>query len=573
MKRDAEDNSAQDTKKLKESPAEHVDLAHALGLSEFLSNDFDPLFGQIKNRIEDFLVTEVGPDGKDSSLTSFEIPEKPKRNENVQLVDLSEEIQVGLKELLSEDSKSYLIPAPDDKAERTRLHKTIATFSTSLSTETVKEGEAGFIKVTIKSKKFRGNRDNGFDDDSKFLHFTMLKWNIGTSDAIMRLANVMNINPRNMSYAGLKDKRGITSQRVSCKMLEPKRLTGLNKTFFNANPAGAKEVVYEKNFITGNFTFAKAPLKLGDVSGNKFCIALRECDTTTADNLAKLRTMLLEKGFINYFGMQRFGNAGNTNVIGRLILKKDYKSAIETILTANDNHKPDVVACLKHFKETGNANESFGKLKYKKSIEGNVLSALCKEPTNYKGALKSLHHKQQTLYAHAYQSYVWNKTVSKRIQKYGTQVLAGDLVSQDGDVKNVRQILETELSTASFCDVVLPLPGFDIKLPENECKIFLEEALQEDDMSLEDFGGPLGKEFDVGGAYRNLIYKPSEFSAEVVQYSEENEKLVATDLDNVLKISFQPAGVGEKVAILCRFTLPKSCYATMLLREISKGRI
>lgn len=61
---------------------------------------------------------------------------------------------------------------------------------------------------------------------------------------------------------------------------------------------------------------------------------------------------LIEKGFINYYGLQRFGvtNVKNilwaiennpklkikTHVVGKEVLKKNWKGAVELILSAND---------------------------------------------------------------------------------------------------------------------------------------------------------------------------------------------------------------------------------------------
>ena len=35
------------------------------------------------------------------------------------------------------------------------------------------------------------------------------------------------------------------------------------------------------------------------------------------------------------------------------------------------------------------------------------------------------------MYIHSYQSYIWNKVLSKRIKKFGLNVLVGDLISKN----------------------------------------------------------------------------------------------------------------------------------------------
>ena len=42
----------------------------------------------------------------------------------------------------------------------------------------------------------------------------------------------------------------------------------------------------------------------------------------------------------------------------------------------------------------------------------------------------------RTLFLHAYQAYLWNKVVSRRIRKYGQRVLPGDLVASSGECVN-----------------------------------------------------------------------------------------------------------------------------------------
>ena len=569
MKREHDDTDSQVPKRSKTD-----DIAERVGLTEFINKGFDPVTGEFKSRVEDFMVTEIYKDDMDCQLKSFDIPELPVEEKSKDLEEteeLSDEVAAGLQKVLSKELSSYSIPVPDDKVKRTSLHKSIGSFNSLLSSETIREGSDYAIKVTIKRTHAFGSRDKRPDKNNQYLHFTILKWNITTSDAVLRLSKLLCTKPKNFSYAGLKDKRGITTQRMCCRFLEPKRLLGINRPFFEANVESSDSVVYKNNYIMGDFEFSKNGLKLGDLCGNKFSIVLRDCEETAQENLDKIRTSLLENGFINYFGLQRFGNNGDTHEIGKFILMKDYQSAVERILTPNDNSKRDVVQSLNHYNTTEDAAAALNMLSYKSSLEGLLLSSLTKEPTDFKRALKCLHHKQQTLYTHAFQSYVWNKLVSRRIRTHDMAVLAGDLVYTDQTQNEVRKLTSDEVSSYHLSDILLPMPGYDIQLPDNCCKEYISEILDQDGMSIDDFKGPLGREFNVSGCYRNVIYKPSEFDADIIKYTDENEKLVSTNLDSILGKSFEVKNEGSRTALRLRFTLPRSCYATMLLREIGRS--
>lgn len=85
-----------------------------------------------------------------------------------------------------------------------------------------------------------------------------------------------------------------------------------------------------KNIKIGNICFKDKPLKLGELKGNRFRIALRN---VTADNdvINVAMTSLKEKGFVNYYGLQRFGNDKQvpTFLIGIKLLQGNWKEVIQ----------------------------------------------------------------------------------------------------------------------------------------------------------------------------------------------------------------------------------------------------
>lgn len=69
----------------------------------------------------------------------------------------------------------------------------------------------------------------------------------------------------------------------------------------------------------GNFTTSATPLRLGDLSGNLFTVVLRALDGVDAQHASASVAALRDCGFINYFGLQRFGTGSiATHTIGAI---------------------------------------------------------------------------------------------------------------------------------------------------------------------------------------------------------------------------------------------------------------
>lgn len=159
-----------------------------------------------------------------------------------------------------------------------------------------------------KGRTIRGNRRQiSWSHEGNYCFFVLYKENKDTMDAINLLAKLLKLNTKSFAYAGTKDRRAVTVQQVSAYKVSAERLHGLNNTL--------------KNLCLGNFRYAKEPLQLGDLSGNHFVITLRNVigrDEDIADAMLSLKN----NGFINYYGLQRFGSTSiPTHHIGQLAKK------------------------------------------------------------------------------------------------------------------------------------------------------------------------------------------------------------------------------------------------------------
>lgn len=70
----------------------------------------------------------------------------------------------------------------------------------------------------------------------------------------------------------------------------------------------------------GSFGYRKSGLQLGALSGNTFTLTLRGIRVDDKANVVEAVRKLRQSGFINYFGLQRFGSGKvATHEIGALL--------------------------------------------------------------------------------------------------------------------------------------------------------------------------------------------------------------------------------------------------------------
>lgn len=157
-----------------------------------------------------------------------------------------------------------------------------------------------------KDRRIDWNRCGG-----DYCHFLLHKVNMDTISVANQLAVSLRLQPNNLCYAGTKDRRAWTTQWMSLRKVEPCSILRAGKSIRGA--------------YVGNFKYAKDSLRLGMLRGNQFRIALRSaCETN--ENIEQAMRSLRDNGFINYYGLQRFGSVPiiPTHEIGKCLLQGDY---------------------------------------------------------------------------------------------------------------------------------------------------------------------------------------------------------------------------------------------------------
>jgi len=362
------------------------------------------------------------------------------------------------------------------------------------------------------------------------------KRSIDTLTAAVMLSKRLKIPLRHVGFAGLKDTRAISRQRFTVKIPENFDVSSLSS---------------KKLRVIGVYR-AKKHLRPGMLLGNSFTVAIRDLDVSTreAEDLLKETLLQLNElgGVPNFYGYQRFGvNRPNTHIVGKLLIRGDYEKAVmEMLATPYPNEPEDHREVRAFLAETMDFERALKKFPRSLIFERLMIKWLIKRPKDYLGSLKRLPKYVLTLHVDAYLSFIFNKALSERLRKLGPlkRAVEGDIIAKCDVYGNplrptfiAKSSLELEedqvvLAFVPACVKVRP-EGY---MSELILSLFKKEGLEPPFKSLEDLGlqGRMG-------LLRQLSFKPRDLSY-----------------------------VVEGDALKMKFSLPKSSYATVLLREVMK---
>ena len=381
-------------------------------------------------------------------------------------------------------------------------------------------------------KRQRNEWPQGVHD---YLKFVLIKENVDTMTAINAIGKQLKINPRNITFSGTKDKRAVTLQWCTVFRRKPSDINRINNMKFP--------------FVrVGDFEYCKDPMRLGQLRGNRFEIILRDI-SISIDRVTYLCNQLGKNGFINYFGLQRFGRVeAKSHLIGLNIIRGNWKGIIDMMCSPDNENEPSSMLPSDAWKieyAQGNFRKAVELIPKDYFIEKSIMEWLVEHPTDLLGAYNRSPKASRLICFHAYQSYVWNLAVSERISRYGFKCVEGDLVTEVEhfidetefmdeqerfpDIKDpstpsvgrsinnmVRIVTADNVSKFSIFNVVLPLPGFKVMLPTNAMKEFYEELLAKDGLTLESFSKHTQLEYTSAGAYRRVVETPLNFEYKIL---------------------------------------------------------
>jgi tRNA pseudouridine13 synthase len=280
-----------------------------------------------------------------------------------------------------------------------------------------------------------------------------------------------------------------------------------------------------KKYSATRLGFVTKPISKKDMLGNYFEIKISDLD-------GSLPSFTGDEKILNFFGYQRFGSKRPiTHLVGKSIINGDYEKALEYLLNFSskyDSEKNNETRKL--ISERKSASEIIDLLPYSMDIERNLLKQLSNDD-NPKHAIRSIPLTLRRFYIQAYQSFLFNKTLSLA-HEFEEELFLPTM----GDVCFDKNSILGKFANDPAQRLAIPLIGhsyykksrFDYYIK----KILEDELLTPKDFFIKDF-----QEISVDGGFRNASINYSNFDIH----------------QNIIK-----------------FQLSRGSYATIVLREILK---
>ena len=361
--------------------------------------------------------------------------------------------------------------------------------------------------------------------EGEHTYVTIEKRGLTTLEAVRRISRALGVPDREIGYAGMKDAVGVTRQTVSIPRVSPDVCSALNLPGIAVLAS-----VRHRN-----------KLRLGHLAGNRFRIRVREVGDEASERAEAVLAVLTARGVPNYFGAQRYGLHGNSHLIGRAMVRGEWRTAFDHVigdpLAVRDERWRGAIEAYRR----GDLEESIRLFPGHCRTERDILQRLLKRPDAHEKAFYAIHPRLKKLYLSAYQSSLFDRLLAERLDALD-RVMAGDLAMkhENGACFLVTDAAAEQPRAAAFeISPTGPMFGFRMLFPEGEPRAMEEALLAAEELELSSFNLPGGLAMD--GERRPLRVPLRE-----------------------------PSAMMDNDALILSFALPRGSYATSVLREVVK---
>lgn len=350
-------------------------------------------------------------------------------------------------------------------------------------------------------------------------------------DTLHMAGEMANVLKSRIAYAGMKDKRAVAVQYVTPTSIKSERPDIVDRPNFSAKVVGYVPRRVDRSLIVGN----------------TFSIVLRECGDGIIEAVEEVFSLARNHRVPNFYGYQRFGASGlNTAHVGKALLMRRFMEAVELLIARPRKGDSIQAAEARRAMAEGRFREGSVMLPSGQDIERMVSRRMAERHEDPLGALRVIPIGLRRLYTQAYQSYIFNRSVSVAISR-GLDIGSAEPGDNWGEVSEYGLVLGrvhgVKEPQTEGCVPVVQLVGYAYRDYGSRFDGCIEQVMEEEGVTPGQFYLKEMQEASVEGGFRRPF----------VDMRDESVK---------------PLGKDAQL----RFTLAKGEYATVLLREIVKPR-
>ncbi len=381
------------------------------------------------------------------------------------------------------------------------------------------------MKIKVKPEDFIVEEVAHFklSNNGKYYLYRLFKSGWNTLDALRVVARNNKIDLYALSYCGKKDRYADTIQYITSPI--QLSIAEINKNI--------------KLEYVGRTDEKASPML---IEGNKFKIKLRNLKKDDEKKILRRLEEIKTFGFPNYFGEQRFGSYDkNLGFFAEKFLKAHYNGALKVLLCSIHSQDGKEEKERKRFflKNWGD----FGLLiKYAKTdFEKRIFSTLLEKPKGFLNAIHEYPIEEISMAFSAYQSYLWNKMLSRILEKFcDLKLTIKEWLYPTYDILSKEQfdILK---------NLSIPVPGIKPGFPSEDVERVYEEVLSEEGLYQARFNMRKYRKVIIKSFMRDAIVIPKNLS--------------------ILGFSDDEIYCGKK-AFTFEFILPRGSFATVMLKSI-----
>ena len=372
--------------------------------------------------------------------------------------------------------------------------------------------------------------------EGEHLYLYIEKRGISTFDVTRELAEIFHVNPRTVSYAGLKDVKSVSRQYICVPGGDEARLGGREFDRFR---------ILDVSRHTNK-------LRTGHLKGNYFRVRVRGVDPANVPRAREVLEILARRGVPNFYGPQRFGSHGRNALFGRALLKGRYHRAIQAVFAPCAAEAGTGVHEARCFAWGGDYNRSLKLFPRSFVPERNLAIAMrdmgvdvwrgqILSKSAYRRILHRVPKRYLEFYISALQAYLFNQVLKTRYRELD-RLMEGDLayihdkgavfLVEDPSAEQLR-VDQLEISPSG------PIFGYKVPLAKGEPGEIEWDVLHRSRIELGQFHLKIGLK---NKGVRRPLRVP------------------------MREVSFE----AETDGFTTGFFLPKGSYATTVLREIIK---